>query len=127
MKTVFALLFTVLTSAVFAQNDASKTTVSDTAKKLQVVEAACGECQFGLKGKSCDLAIRIDGQAFFVDGTHIDSHGDAHAKDGFCNSIRKAEVKGELVNGRFKATYFKLIKNSEKKEENTNKSKQGPE
>jgi len=78
-------------------------------KKLQIVDAACGECKLGLTGATCDLAIRIDGKAYFVDGTDIDSHGDAHANDGFCKAIKKAEVQGELVNGRFKATYFKLI------------------
>jgi hypothetical protein len=49
------------------------------------VEAACGECRFGLPGSGCDLAVRIDGVAYFVDGTGIDDHGDAHAQDGFCN------------------------------------------
>ena len=75
----------------------------------KVVEAACGECQFGLKGKSCDLAIRIDSVAYFVDGANIDDFGDAHGKDGFCEAVRKAEVTGTLVNGRFKATSFKLV------------------
>ncbi|MEI9943503.1 MAG: DUF6370 family protein [Chitinophagaceae bacterium] len=88
----------------------------DPAKKLQVVETACGECRFGLKGKSCDLAVRINGKAYFVDGTDIDSHGDAHAKDGFCNSVRKAEVQGEVLNDRFKVTYFKLLPAVGKKE-----------
>ncbi len=74
-----------------------------------MVEASCGECQFGLEGKSCDLAVRIDGKSYFVDGTTIDEHGDAHAKDGFCKAVRKAEVQGEIVNNRFKATYFKLL------------------
>ena len=82
----------------------------DTTKKLQTVEAACGQCRFGLPGKSCDLAVRIDGKAYFVDGTDIDSHGDAHAKDGFCNSVRKAQVQGEILDGRFRASYFKLLK-----------------
>jgi hypothetical protein len=36
-----------------------------------------------LKGYACDLAVRIDGKTYFVDGTSIDSHGDAHAEDGF--------------------------------------------
>ncbi len=71
---------------------------------------SCGTCKFGLPGKDCDLAIRINGKAYFVDGTNIDSHGDAHAADGFCNAIRKAEVQGEIVDKRFKATYFQLLK-----------------
>ncbi|MBZ4036921.1 hypothetical protein K6T82_19285 [Flavobacterium sp. 17A] len=77
--------------------------------KPTVVEASCGECQFGMKGKSCDLAVRIDGKSYFVDGTKIDQHGDAHAKDGFCNAIRKATVTGKIEGNRFKATSFTLI------------------
>lgn len=80
-------------------------------KSPQLVEASCGECNFGLKGKGCDLAVRINGKAYFVDGTSIDDHGDAHAKDGFCQAIRKAEVKGKIVKGRYKASYFKLLPN----------------
>jgi hypothetical protein len=34
-------------------------------KKVQVVETACGECQFKLAGKGCDLAVRIDGKGLF--------------------------------------------------------------
>jgi hypothetical protein len=77
---------------------------------LQVVEAACGQCRLGLPGKGCDLAVRINGKAYFVDGTGIDQHGDAHAADGFCKAVRKARVQGTIVNGRFKATHFELLK-----------------
>ena len=79
-------------------------------KKPQVVEASCGQCQFGMKGKAgCDLAVRIDGKTYFVDGTDINKHGDAHADDGFCSAIRKAEVVGEIKNDRFVASSFKLL------------------
>jgi hypothetical protein len=74
-----------------------------------VVEAACGECKFGLKGDDCDLAIRVDGHSYFVDGINPDSLGDAHAKDGICESIRQARVTGELKHGRFVATSFGLL------------------
>ena len=100
----------------FGQKSDPKVSVPDSNKKIQIVEAACGECQFKLEGKGCNLAVRIDNKAYFVDGTAIDSHGDAHAKDGFCNAVRKAEVQGQLVNDRFKVTYFKLLKSEEKKE-----------
>ena len=85
------------------------------------MEAACGECQFKLDGKGCDLAVRINGRSYFVDGTDIDSHGDAHAKDGFCKAVRKAEVQGEIVNDRYKVTYFKLLTTPEKKEQHAEK------
>ncbi|MGL2966636.1 DUF6370 family protein [Flavobacterium sp. XGLA_31] len=77
--------------------------------KIQTVEVSCGQCQFGMKAKGCDLAVRIDGKTYFVDGTKIDEHGDAHAEDGFCSAIRKAEVIGEVKNNRFVVTYFKLL------------------
>ena len=77
----------------------------------QVVTAACGQCQFKMTEKSgCDLAVKIDGKSYFVDGTTIHDHGDAHADDGFCRAIRQAEVKGEIIDGRFKAESFTLIK-----------------
>ncbi len=73
------------------------------------VEAACGECMFELAGDGCDLAVRIDGEAYFVDGTSINDHGDAHADNGFCNAIRKANVKGKIENDRFIAESFVLM------------------
>ncbi len=77
--------------------------------KPQIVEASCGQCQFGMEGHGCELAVRMVGKSYFVDGSSIDSHGDAHASDGFCAAIRKAEVTGKIVNNRFKATSFKLL------------------
>lgn len=108
MKTFFLLIFCLAGMAAFGQQPAKPISVPDSTKKIQVVETACGQCQFGLKEKGCSLAVRINGQAYFVDGTTIDEHGDAHAEDGFCNAVRKAEVQGTVVKGRFKATYFKL-------------------
>ena len=111
MKTlIFAFAF--ISSASFAQNVSEQK--KDT-KTPQIVEAACGQCQWDLQGKGCDLAVRIDGKSYFVDGTAIDKHGDAHSKDGLCNAIRKAEVTGKVVNGRFKAKSFKLLSAAEEK------------
>ena len=98
-----AILFLLFTS--FAINAQEK---KEDLKK-QVVEASCGQCQFGMKAEGCSLAVRIDGKPYFVDGTAIDKHGDAHAPDGFCNTIRKAEVTGNIVNDRFVANSFVLI------------------
>jgi Family of unknown function (DUF6370) len=112
---IFVLcLFTVALAN--AQKGPARKVQVDTVAKKQIVEAACGQCRLGLEGNGCDLAVRINGKAYFVDGTKIDDHGDAHAKDGFCNAIRNAEVTGIIVNNRFQATSFKLVKPVVKKE-----------
>lgn len=114
MKFSFLLLLSFISITATAQDKTIKT--PDKNKEILTVDAACGQCKLGLTGKSCDLAVRINGQSYFVDGSDIDSHGDAHADDGFCNAIRKAKVQGEIVNNRFKASYFQLIPEPVKKE-----------
>ena len=74
-----------------------------------IVEAACGQCQFGMAAPGCDLAVRIDGKPYFVDGTGIDDHGNSHADDGFCNAVRDAKVTGRIEDGRFKSRAFALM------------------
>lgn len=76
---------------------------------MHIVEAACGECRFHMKGKGCHLAVRIDGKPYLVEGTDIDDHGDAHSKEGFCNAIRKAQVSGKIVHDNYVATSFRLL------------------
>ena len=108
-------LFFILLLSVFASvANAQTPKVNSKHGKVQIVEAACGQCQFKMEGKSCDLAVRINGKSYFVDGTKIDDHGDAHAKNGFCEKVRKAEVKGNIVNNRFVASSLKLLPESEK-------------
>jgi len=107
MKKIAAVILFFSTIILSAQE--KKETV-----KPQIVEASCGQCQFGMQGYDCELAVRIDGKSYFVDGTSIDSHGDAHAKDGFCETIKKAEVTGEIVNNRFVATSFKVLAEEKK-------------
>jgi hypothetical protein len=87
----------------------------DSTKKVYTIKTACGKCKFGLTGKTCELAVKINGNSYYVDGAAIDDFGDAHADDGFCKSVRKAKVQGEVVNGRFKASYFELLPEKKKK------------
>lgn len=75
----------------------------------QILQAACGQCMFGIEGSGCDLAIKVGNRALYVDGTAIDDHGDAHGDRGFCNAVRKAKVSGQVVEGRFQSKSFKLI------------------
>lgn len=108
MKFLFCIAFSFATMGLTAQTK-TDVSVKNPKKKVQVVEASCGTCNFNMKGAGCLLAVRINGKAYFVDGTSLDDHGDAHAEDGFCEVIRKAEVQGSVVNDRFKVTYFKLL------------------
>lgn len=114
-----ALLFALLVSSVgFTANAQSKPQQENTAAaavvKNKVVDISCGTCQFKMKGKDCELAVKIDGKAYFVDGKKIDDFGDAHGEHGFCNAISKAEVTGKIVNNRFKATEIKLLPEKKK-------------
>ena len=115
MKYLLSIFFTLSVCSIMAQGKEPKPSVPDSSKEVHIVEAACGQCRLEMPGNSCDLAIRINNKAYFVDGTDIDSHGDAHAQDGFCNSIRKAKVQGQIINNRFKATYFQLLPEEPKK------------
>jgi hypothetical protein len=102
MKKIFAFLFFIFTFSISAQE-------KEIIVKKQIVQASCGQCKFKMAGHGCDLAVRIEGKSYFVDGTTIDDHGDAHAEDGFCSTIRKAEVEGTIVDNKFKIKTFKML------------------
>ena len=72
---------------------------------------SCGMCNFGTKDRTCSLSIQINKKAYNVKGTHIDDHGDSHAKDGFCNAVRVAKVSGKVEKDDFIAETFILQKN----------------
>ena len=106
---LFALAAFLISSTAFAQAASNLSAKPDPAKKLMVVDASCGECNFEMEGDNCDLAIALNGAHYFVDGVGIKDYGGPHDKGGFCVAVRRAEVQGEVVNGRFKASYFKLL------------------
>ena len=116
MKSLFPFLACCFfVSAASAQTTDVKAAKPDPAKPIQTVEVSCGKCKLGLPGKTCDLAVRINGKAYYADGANIDAFGDAHEHDGMCNAIRKAEVQGDLVNNRFKISYIKVLPAEKKK------------
>ena len=107
MKNLLYIFLLIVGNSLYAQEKKEP--------KPQVVEVSCGQCKFGMtEKKGCDLAVRIDGKSYFVEGTKIDDYGDAHAHDGFCEAIRKAEVVGEIKGNRFVVTQFKLLPIEEK-------------
>jgi hypothetical protein len=109
MKNLFFALFISLIGFTANAQTAPKKALTAKVITKQTVDIACGECQFKMKGKDCELAVRIDGKPYFVDGKSIDDFGDAHGEHGFCNAVSKAEVTGEIVNNRFKATSITLL------------------
>lgn len=76
----------------------------------QTVEAACAMCQFKVKTeKGCNMAVKIDGKVYNVEGLDKKTFGDAHAADGYCKVMKKAVVSGEVRNGKFYASSFKYV------------------
>lgn len=107
MKKTVTLLLLITSLSISAQEEIEV--------KKQIVQASCGQCKFKMAGQGCDLAVRIEGKSYWVDGTTIDDHGDAHAEDGFCSAIRKAEIEGTIVDNKFKIKTFKLFPLKEEK------------
>ena len=75
-----------------------------------IVDASCAKCQFNKADDECLLAVEINSEIYYVDGTTIDDHGDAHDSDGFCNVIRKAHVEGAIDGNKFLLEKFSLLK-----------------
>ena len=74
----------------------------------KVVEAGCGMCIFGMADASCELAVKIDGKVYRVEGSKLDDHGDAHAADGMCMVPRRAYVEGRIEGDKFLAQKVEL-------------------
>lgn len=104
---LFYFLYSIMSISAFSQD--STFAKLDPTKKVLIVDAACGQCQFKMPGKGCTLAIKIKGKAYFVDKAGIDDFGDAHSDEGFCNAVRKAKVQGVVNKGKFVPTYFKVL------------------
>jgi hypothetical protein len=104
---LISFIFSIMSLSAFSQD--STFAKLDLTKKVLIVDAACGQCQFKMPGKGCTLAIKIKGKAYFVDKAGIDDFGDAHSDEGFCNAVRKAKVQGVVSKGKFVPTYFKVL------------------
>jgi hypothetical protein len=107
---LFGLMTLFLFTTANAQDSTNKKLVFNPKNPVYEVAATCGTCMFKMEGKGCLLAVKFKGKNYFVDGTGLDDHGDAHDKEGFCNAIKKAKVQGSVVGERFLVTYFELIK-----------------
>ena len=85
-------------------------------EKTYKVLAACGSCRFNMSSPNgCSLAIQLAGKTYWVDGTSLSDHGDEHATDGMCKTIRKAVVTGTIAENRMNCSSFALIEEKKKK------------
>ena len=74
------------------------------------VLASCGMCNFYTDNNDCSLAIKVGKTVLEVKGVDIDDHGDSHAKDGYCNVIKKVYVEGIVRKKSFIATKMDVNK-----------------
>jgi hypothetical protein len=109
-KLLFCLIASLFFTAANAQDNTKKKLEFNPKSPVYELDATCGTCMFKMDGKGCMLAVKFKDKNYFVEGTDIDDHGDAHDKDGFCNAIKKAKVQGSVIGDKFLVTYFALIK-----------------
>lgn len=89
-----------------AQEEAAKES------KLKRVEISCGQCNFGMTGGGCSLAVKMDGKAYFVDGMKMTDFGDPHSKEGLCVVVKQGLAEGEVnADGKFVATKLAVVEN----------------
>jgi len=62
---------------------------------------SCGMCNFMSDDNDCSLAIKIGKNILSVNDVGINEHGDSHARDGYCNVIKKVYVEGKVNNLTF--------------------------
>ena len=116
MKHIYYLVFTLLITlqalnAGCGGCGPSKTTSN---KKLGLIESipinkhiagnvliSCGMCNFMSDDNDCSLAIKIGKNILSVNDVGINEHGDSHARDGYCNVIKKVYVEGKVNNLTF--------------------------
>ena len=64
---------------------------------------SCGMCNFMNGDRDCALTIKVGSEVLTVRDVGIDDHGDSHARDGYCNVIKKVYVEGRVKGKSFKA------------------------
>lgn len=115
MRHVLRVMLPCILLASTAGCEPSDTPAGVSTQASSIVDAACGQCKFGLAGGGCELAVRVDGNAYFVTGPSIFDLGNPHAEDGMCLVVRRAQVTGEVVDDRYVASSFELLPNDQEK------------
>jgi hypothetical protein len=108
MKKLILLSTLLILACKHNENTPSKELKFNPDIELISAKASCGICMFEMDGEKCELAVDIKGYKYYVSGAHIDSFGDAHSENGFCNAILDADIQGVIINNKFHLTYFKF-------------------
>ncbi len=74
------------------------------------VLVSCGMCNFFTYDNDCSMAVKIGKNVYEVEGAKIDDHGDSHARDGYCNVIKKVYVEGKISGNSFVPTRMDVAK-----------------
>ena len=112
--TVVSLYFLPLNISPPFQNELNSQHVM---KVNRIVDPSCAKYQFNKKNdKDWLLAVEIYSDIYFFEVTTIDDHGDAHARDAFCNVVRKAHIEGAIENDKFYPENFRVLNYKEKKD-----------
>ena len=93
------------------RNKSSKAFIEDIPRDGRVsgkTFASCGMCNFDTEDRTCGLSVKIGRNIYKVANVDIDEHLDSHAKDGFCNVVRIANVKGKVKKGKLYADSFSI-------------------
>jgi hypothetical protein len=103
-----SLLIIVVTICNYSFSQTRNFQKADSTLPFYEAVASCGSCKFNMKGNGCFMAIRFNEKNYLVQGAGIDDFGDAHDKDGFCNSIRKVLVQGKIKEDDFILSYLEF-------------------
>ena len=70
----------------------------------RIVEAACARCMYDMQDvMECAAAVKIDGKPYIIAGAKLDDQ-----ENELCSSAKKADVAGDLKDGKFVASVIKL-------------------
>lgn len=104
-KTIFTLVTFIFIVSLSAEEGHKHTSA-------HIYSVGCGSCIYDVKGaKGCPGYIKVEGKAIPLTGLNISFH-----KLGLCSKEGKAKVEGKVVDGKYVATSFELIKDDDHKD-----------
>ena len=103
-------IFTLVTFIFIVSLSAEEGHKHDKHTSAHIYSVGCGSCIYDVKGaKGYPGYIKVKGKAIPLTGLKVSFH-----KLGLCGKEGKAKVAGKVVDGKFVATSFELVKNKTK-------------